>query len=198
MAVLSRRDETQAQREEVERAFVIATASLLAEENAFADITVAQIAQRAGRTRTAFYFYFRDKRELLIRVTEQIGEGLFDEADRWWSGSGGVLDLRIALRNILTAYRDHGALLLAVVEAAGYDAAIAAMWRTLVERFIDATERRLVADGRAEGAHATAFVLVWMTERSAYQHVASGGQLDDDSLLGALGEVWERAIYPAR
>lgn len=199
MAVLSRRDETQAQRNEAEDALVLATGSLLADGASFADLTIAQIAQRAGRTRTAFYFYFRDKRELLIRVTERVAEGLFDEADRWWSGSGGPKDLRMALRNILGTYRNHGALLRAVIEAAGYDEAIESMWRTIVERFIDATERRLLAEGHStQEAHATAFVLVWMTERACYQHVARGGRLDDESLLGALAEVWERAVYPGR
>lgn len=175
-----------------------ATGDLLAEGAAFADLTVAQIAERAGRTRTAFYFYFRDKRELLMRVTERVAEGLFDEADRWWSGTGGPQDLRAALRNMLGSYRNHGALLRAVVEAAGYDEQIGATWRGIVGRFIDATERRLLAEGHGSvaDARATAFVLVWMTERACYQHVADGGQLDDADLLGALVGVWQRAVYP--
>ena len=33
-----------------------------------------RITTRAGISRTAFYFYFRDKRELLMRLTEDVTE----------------------------------------------------------------------------------------------------------------------------
>jgi TetR/AcrR family transcriptional regulator, ethionamide resistance regulator len=173
-----------------------ATEELLAEGHPFADLSVGQIAERAGRTRTAFYAYFRDKRELLMRVTSGVAEVLYDDADRWWSGDGGLADLEIALRNIFAEYRDHAALLRAVVEASGYDDEVAAFWRTLVGRFIEATEQRLTRDGVApDMAHGMAFALVWMTERACYQQIVRGGRLDDDRLVASLVEIWRRVLY---
>lgn len=195
MAVLSRRVEPPEERQGNDD-FVSATVSLLAEGSSYADLSIGQIAERAGRTRTAFYFYFRDKRDLLVKATEHIVTGLYDEADRWWSGDGGREDLSIALRNILTTYRDQASLLRAVVEASTYDEEIGSFWRAVVGRFIEATEGRLTADGRDPGqAHAKAFVLVWMTERACYQQVVRGGRLDDNALVEALVEVWEQAVY---
>ena len=193
MAVLSRRKEPTPQRREAEFSFLMATVELLAEGSSYADLSVEQISERAGRTRTAFYFYFRDKRDLLMRATEQVAESLFDRADRWWSGEGGREELRSALEGILVTYRSHAPLLRAIVEASTYDDEVGDFWRDLIERFIGATEERIASEG--EIAHAKAFALVWMTERAAYQHVARGGSLDDRLLVDALVEIWERAVY---
>lgn len=197
MPVLSRHRDAATQRLAVEAAFLAATEALLEEGLPYAELSVGQISERAGKARTAFYAYFRDKRDLLTRVTAQVAAALYDEADRWWSGEGAVGDLRIALANILSTYRQHSALLRAVVEASSYDDEVAAFWRELVGRFIEATERRLATDGvPADTAHGIAFALVWMTERTCYQQVVRGGQLDDPALVEALVEVWRRAIYP--
>ena len=85
---------------------------------------------------------------LLMRLTEDVAETLYQEADRWWSGTRGREDVRPALADILRTWAEHASLLGAVVEASTYDEEIGAFWRGLVGRFIDATERRLVADGR--------------------------------------------------
>ena len=52
---------------EAEPDFVAAIESLLAGGGSYADLSVEQISAAAGRSRTAFYVYFRDKRELLMR-----------------------------------------------------------------------------------------------------------------------------------
>jgi TetR/AcrR family transcriptional regulator, ethionamide resistance regulator len=141
MAVLSRRVEAPNERQGHDD-FVQGTVALLAEGSSYADLSVGRIAERAGRTRTAFYFYFRDKRDLLVKATEHIVAGLYDEADLWWSGSGGRKDLRVALRNIMRIYRDQASLLRAVVEASTYDEEIGDFWRGVVGRFIEATAAR--------------------------------------------------------
>jgi TetR/AcrR family transcriptional regulator, ethionamide resistance regulator len=196
VAVLSKRVEAPERRREAEAAFVVATESLLAGGSSYADLSVEQISAAAGRSRTAFYVYFRDKRDLLMRATETVAGQLYDEADRWWSGADGRRGLRSALTDILTTYRDHADLLRAVVEASTYDEQVGEFWRTLVGRFIEATELRLADEGddpsRAAGK---AFALVWMTERACYQQVARGGRMDDPRLVDALLEVWERSVY---
>ena len=50
------------------------------------------------------------------------------------------------------------------------------LWRTLMGRFVAATQRRIEAEqrvGKAAPAHAeaTAFALCWMTERTFYQQL---------------------------
>src|SRR5207247_9061962 len=99
-----------------------ASEALLAEGASCTELKMERIATRAGISRTAFYFCFRDKRELLMRLTEDVAELLYAEADAWWSGAGdGAAELAVALARVVGTYREHDVLLRAVVEAAAVD-----------------------------------------------------------------------------
>jgi AcrR family transcriptional regulator len=201
MASLTRRTEAQTEkRAAIEAAVLRATEELLAEGRGYADLRIEEIANRAGISRTAFYFYFRDKRELLMRLTEGVADVLYAEADAWWSGGGdGREDLERALAIVIALYREHGVLLRAVVEASAYDEAVAGFWRAIVGRFVEASRRR-IEEEQARGAmtgvaaEATAFALTWMTERACYQRLAQGGDLSDDFQTG-LVHIWVAALY---
>src|SRR3954454_12163664 len=123
-------------RQAIEAAVLRATEDLLAEGSSYADLNVERIATRAGISRTAFYFYFRDKRELLMRLTAEVNQQLYAEADTWFSGDAAPVE---ALGRIAALYDEHAALLRAIVEVATYDEEIAVFWRGLVGRFVDAT-----------------------------------------------------------
>jgi len=202
MASLSQRTpEQSARREEVEAGLLAATESLLAQGTPYADLRVEQIATRAGISRTAFYFYFRDRRDLLMRLTEGVAEDLYTEADVWWSGDGdGAIELRAALGQMIALYRDHGPLLRAVVEASAYDQPVAEFWRALMERFVHASRERIEREQR-EGlvgpmpARQIAFALCWMTERACYQRTVQGGALDDHDFVEAMVRTWVGAVY---
>jgi AcrR family transcriptional regulator len=189
-----------AKRAAIQDSVLAATEELLAEGASYADLNIERIATRAGISRTAFYFYFRDKRELLMRLTEDVAEDLYAEADAWWSGGeDGREDLERALAIVIALYREHGVLLRAVVEASAYDEAVAGFWRALVGRFVEASRRRIEEEQArramtAVPAEATAFALTWMTERACYQCLAKGGDLTDDFQAG-LVHVWVAALY---
>lgn len=179
-----------------------ATEALLDEGGSFAELSVEQIATRAGISRTAFYFYFRDKRELLRRLTEGVAEQLFARAETWWSGDGdGAAELAEALGGIVQLYRGHASLLRAVVETAAYDELVAQYWRAIVGRFVDATRQRIEREQAAGNvdaalpAQAVAFGLCWMTERSAYELLVQEGDLADEGLVDGLLAIWLGAVY---
>jgi hypothetical protein len=136
-----------------------------------------------------------------MRLTEDVAELLYAEGDAWWSGDGdGPTELAQALRKVIALYRDHDVLLRAVVEAAAVDDAVAGFWRALVGRFVEASRRRIEAEqaaGRIDPmpADEVAFALSWMTERSCYQRLVQGGDLDDDAFTGGLVRVWTGALY---
>jgi TetR/AcrR family transcriptional regulator, ethionamide resistance regulator len=206
MASLGRRrtDAQRSRRAAVEAGVIEATEALLAEGASFADLPVERIATRAGISRPAFYLYFRDKRELLMRVTEGIAEELYREAEHWWGGTGerdGAAELAEALAQVVGLYRRHAALLRAIVEAAAYDREVAGYWRTLVGRFVAATCARIEREQAAGAvdpalpAHAVAFGLCWMTERTAYEHLVQDGDLADSVLVDGLLAIWLGAVY---
>jgi AcrR family transcriptional regulator len=200
---LSRRPEVPTEkRQAVEAAVLQAMEELLAEGAAYATLSVERIAKRAGISRTAFYFYFADKRELLMRLASKLSDELYHEADAWWSGAGdGPQQLTTALGKIAALYRAHGPLVRAVVEMSTYDDVVGAFWRTLVERFVSASAQRIASEidvGRADATlnpEATAFALVWMGERVLYEMLAQDGPVPDDELVRALARIWIATVY---
>lgn len=194
MPVLSRRDGS-GERRRQEHALIVAATALLAEGVPYATLSVGAIAERAGQTRTGFYQYFRDKRDLLVAATDEFVAGLFDDADRWWSGSGGRAELHAALSTIATHFRGSRVLVRALMEAAGYDAAIAAYWNAEIARFVGATRERLVRDGHDESeAGELASVLVWMVERSFHMLVLDDDPSGDAARVDAVATVWSRTL----
>jgi TetR/AcrR family transcriptional regulator, ethionamide resistance regulator len=190
-----------AKRAAVQAAVLAATEELLSEGASYADLNIERIATRAGISRTAFYFYFRDKRELLMRLTEDVNELLFQQADIWFSGAGEPEpEIREALTNIAALYAEHGVLLRAIVEVSTYDEEVAQFWRGLLGRFVDASRRRIEFEqaagrGVAQHAHATAFALVWMTERAMYQHLVQSDPFPVADLVESMVGVWLRSVY---
>ena len=89
MDTLSRRPELPSdKRRAIEADVLQATEALLGEGASYASLSIERIATRAGISRTAFYFYFADKRELLMRLAADVAEQFYSEAGTWWSGSG--------------------------------------------------------------------------------------------------------------
>ena len=199
---LSRRPESPTEkRQAVEAAVLQAMEDLLAEGATYATLSVERIARRAGISRTAFYFYFADKRELLMRLASKLSDELYAEADAWWSGAGdGSEQLTAALDKIAAVYRAHGPLVCAIVELSTYDDVVGPFWQALVGRFVQASADRISSELEAGKAvapapEATAFALVWMTERTLHQMVVQDGGPPDDALVRALADVWVATVY---
>jgi AcrR family transcriptional regulator len=191
-----------AKRAAVQSAVLAATSELLGEGVSYADLNIERIATRAGISRTAFYFYFRDKRELLLRLTEDVTDELYRQGDIWFSGAGEpTAEVAEALQKIGALYREHGAVLRAIVQAAATDDEVAVFWHAILDRFVDATARRideLRSDGGtvvAEDARATAFALCWMIERAFNQQLVLGEPIAHDQLVAALSGIFVRAVY---
>jgi AcrR family transcriptional regulator len=192
---------TTAKRAAVQAAVLAATEELLSDGASFADLNIERIAKRAGISRTAFYFYFRDKRDLLTRLTADVAELLYQQAEIWFQGDGDPEDeLREALTNIAALYAENGVLLRAIVEVSTYDTEVAKAWHALVGRFVDAARTRIETDleaGRAipQHAHATAFALCWMTEHTMYQHLVEGQPFETSEMVQALVGICVRSVY---
>ncbi|HWI70854.1 MAG TPA: TetR/AcrR family transcriptional regulator [Baekduia sp.] len=190
-----------AKRAQVQTAVLRATEDLLAEGSSYADLNVERIATAAGISRTAFYFYFRDKRDLLMRLAGDVTELLYAQADIWFSGDGDdpEQEIREALTRIAELYREHWILIRAIVEVSTYEEDIATFWRGLVQRFVDATARRIESEGHLteDGAEATAFALTWMVERTFYQQLAQDTPLPQDAVVDAIVGIYRGTVYGA-
>jgi AcrR family transcriptional regulator len=188
-----------AKRAQVQAAVLAATEKLLAEGSSYADLNVERIAKAAGISRTAFYFYFRDKRDLLMRLAGDVTELLYAQADIWFSGEGPDPEdeIREALTRIAELYREHGVLIRAIVEVSTYEEDIATFWRGLLNQFVDATARRIEAEGQPlpSSARATAFALTWMVERTYYQQLVQDQPLPEADVVEAIVGIYRGTVY---
>jgi AcrR family transcriptional regulator len=200
---LSRRPESPTEkRQAIEAAVLQAMEEMLADGATYATLSVERIAKRAGISRTAFYFYFADKRELLMRLATNLSDELYAEADAWWSGDGdGAQQLTAALGKIAAVYRAHGPLVRAIVELSTYDEVVGPYWKALVGRFVDASAARIASEAEAGRAasvpwpQATAFALVWMSERTLHQMLVQQTAISDSEVVAALAAIWIAAVY---
>jgi AcrR family transcriptional regulator len=197
--VMHREGPPTAKRAQVQAEVLRATEALLAGGSSYADLNVEKIATAAGISRTAFYFYFRDKRDLLMRLAGDVTELLYAQADIWFSGDGTdpEREIREALTRIAELYREHGVLIRAIVEVSTYEEDIATFWRGLLQLFVDATARRVEAEGKlpADAAQATAFALTWMVERTYYQQLVQDEPLPMDRLVDAIVGIYRGTVY---
>jgi AcrR family transcriptional regulator len=188
-----------AKRAQVQADVLRATEELLASGSSYAELNVEKIARAAGISRTAFYFYFRDKRDLLMRLAGDVTELLYAQADIWFSGDGDSpeSEIREALTRIAELYREHGVLIRAIVEVSTYEEDIATFWRGLLQQFVDATARRIVAEGHLEPGAAvpTAFALTWMVERTYYQQLVQADPVPMDAMVDAIVRIYRGTVY---
>jgi TetR/AcrR family transcriptional regulator, ethionamide resistance regulator len=187
-------------REDVREAVRDAMTGLL-REKPFKTLTIDEIARAAGLTRTAFYFYFKNKTEVLATALEEVSAELYVEADRWWSGGGDPQQqLREALDGITRVYAQHPDVMRVALELSGYDADVATLYRRLVARFVVASAEHIrgeQAAGRARpiDADRMAESLVWMTERCCDVFICLDRR-DPAQVVAALVAIWVRALYP--
>ncbi|HEX7994747.1 MAG TPA: hypothetical protein VF506_12560, partial [Streptosporangiaceae bacterium] len=100
-------------------------------------------------------------------------------------------------------WREHGPVLRAIVENWRSDAALAALWTSVIDGFTAIAAERIQADRAAglaperdDDPRVLASVLCWMNERAWYLAATGHAGFTDEAVLtDALTEVWQAAIY---
>lgn len=193
----------QERREQIERRLLMATDELMRDGASFTELSVDRLATAAGMSRASFYVYFEDKGDLLRRLAGQVFGELAAAAARWWEVSArrDPADVRAAMSGIITSYRRHQPVLVALNEMAGYDPAVSATYRELLTGISDQVAR-VIEGGQADGSirrtlpvAATASTLTWMVERTCHQNLPSHPISYDAELATALTEIVWGALY---
>src|SRR3954454_16128269 len=61
---------------------ILDAAERLMRERPFREVTVDEVMRHTGLKRPAFYAHFRDRQDLVLRITQLIGAELFEMTDR--------------------------------------------------------------------------------------------------------------------
>lgn len=191
---------SESRRDEVKSSLREGMVSLLG-TTSFRDLKIEGVAEAAGLSRSAFYFYYRDKRDLLMDAAAGMSEALYREADRWWHGEGSPDDLvREALAGVADHWTANEVLLRTVTEVSTYDTEMREFWRGMVGRFVTATADHIQREQEAGIIDATldptptAEQMIWGAERTLYVFVSTGDR-DSSEVVGAIADFWLRALY---
>jgi AcrR family transcriptional regulator len=203
MAVLGRRTGAREQRRAaLEEQILAATRELLVDGEPFGDISIEQIAAKAGISRTSFYDYYRDKRELLIALVQRAAAPILQEADELQGGRpSGPAEIPYTIKAAMRFARESREVFAAVIEASAYDTAVSAFWRgQVIDRFITVIEQRIRRQIKAGAAlpiapRAAAVALVAMVTETLYHHVTTDEKTSDNEMVKTLVTVCVRAVY---
>ncbi len=190
------REQSRRTRQEV-RARIIAAAADLIRRRSYAELSVDQVMRAAGLGRTIFYRHFDDLGDLLVRVSQEAIEELYDAQPPLDEVTAGdeIAAIRRALEPASEVYRRHGPLLRAVAEAAASDEELAHGQAAMRRRFTE-LNRRYLSEAQARGAAPladvaeTAEAMTVMNE--AYLLDAFGGEprVTVEVAVRTLSEIW--------
>lgn len=196
MASITRPARQGSRRADSEAAVLAATQRLLQAGATFTELGVQRIAAEAGVARSTFYLCFRDKTDLLIRLTAHMKGELFRIGADWRPAGpdGGPDGLAAIYLRQLQYYRERRALLAAITEVAAYDAEMREARLRELERFtlhitsLIEEEQESGRLHRGVDAVAAAQVMAWGGEQVIARQVAIGDPAGDEAVARELAE----------
>jgi AcrR family transcriptional regulator len=182
---------------------VLGSLDRLLQTRSIAEVTVEGIAEGAGMSRSAFYFYFASKHDALAAAVRTINEAMLERGQPWLNpvpGTDPGQALQRSFAGIAEVFEEHRHLISAVAEGAAVDPGLRELWRQWIEDFVGAVAPRIEAEragGRAlpgPEAEALARTLLWGNERAFYIE-ALKPESDLQGVAAIIATVWQRAIY---
>lgn len=198
-----RRSARPQQRGELRRQAILRALEEQLAESALADISIEQITQRAGVSRSAFYFYFSTKNVAVAGLLVDRFTRLRDWAwplltsqepttDRW----------RKLLTWIVEEWSTQPQMFLAVIDARNADPAARALWEDWISLFVDDLvtfidhERTRGRAPAGPAARSLASTLTALNQQALENHLRSSpapGAAHE--LIGVLTHIWVSSIY---
>jgi len=187
-----------------ETAILDATEQLL-RERPLHQLSVADIIEAAGVSRTSFYAYFASKTAVIAECLRQVMDQVMVAVRPFHSHSGDDTEaaIRVSLGQWVEVCRTHGALLRTVSGEWPHDAAIRALWFETLEALTAGTAKA-VRDARASGQapagadpRALAACLMWGYERVLHVALVGGavGLPDLDAIVEPLAQMMIGGLY---
>lgn len=194
-------DRRAAQRSDQRRAAILAAFDDALRATSFDTVNIAEVAARAGVSRSAFYFYFENKAAAVAGLLETMYDDVFAAGDIVTSATGSP---RRRIRSMLDALMDTGAahryLLAAMLDARATSSAVREIWDTAREGFVPAIAAMIDAE-RAAGhapdgpaAQVLAGLLLELNDRLLERFVL-GGPLSREQLVVGAETIWLHTIY---
>ncbi|MEU8385224.1 TetR/AcrR family transcriptional regulator [Streptosporangium sp. NPDC048865] len=186
-----------------EAQLLAAVERLLKRGEVFTEISVRQILEEAGLSRATFYAHFRDKSQLLIRLSDALRSRLVEMARKWdpSAGEDGAARYAKFFEEVIAIHRENFAILSAMRELASYDPAVRDFYTADLEEFDEAVLRTLLDEQESGStpadldATAASRVIVWGGAQAIARHIGVDDGSGDAVFARELGKIWWYGAY---
>ena len=176
---------------------------LLKRGEVFTEISVRQILDEAGVSRATFYTHFRDKAQLLLRLSDNLRNRLLGMARKWdpSAGEDGAARYAKFFAEVIAIHRENFAMLSALRELASYDPAVRGFYTADLEEFDEAVCKTLVDEQESGSsppdldAAAASRVIVWGGTQAIARHISVDDGSGDAAFARELGKIWWYGAY---
>ena len=194
-------DRRPAQRSDARRDAILDALDRWLQHSGVDTVNIAEVAQQAGVSRPAFYFYFENKAAAVAALMERILDETY-EVNRALTGGPGSPRARVhaMLGGLFGLCERHRHLFRAMLEVRGSSPTVRSIWDDARESFVDSiaelirTERStgVAPDGVDERVLAS--VLLEFNDRML-ERLTVGGPLTAEQLRQGAAAVWLSSIY---
>jgi len=176
-----------------ERAILDTCEALLADKG-YDAMTVGDIAQGAGITRGALYFYFGSKQEVVTGLVARTVEHLWERSRATAEAAEPHEAIASAMRRTVELWNEHGLVMRTAIDLSLTVPEIGALWNRTADLFVGAItavlERAGVQPGgEPEQASAMARALCWMIERNFY-HASQESRQSLQNASATCEHIW--------
>jgi AcrR family transcriptional regulator len=191
--------------DERERA-ILQTAERLLAQRTLAEISVDDLAQGAGISRSAFYFYFPSKDAVVLTLVDHVVEQAGDVRDRMTEDLAAepVVALRRGIESFYEVFGAHRPVIRAVTDLGATNAEARALWSQAMDGWVTHVTE-LIEGERERGAapenvppRDLATALVQMNERVLHAiFIDEAPTVREREVIDTLAHIWSSAIYAA-
>ncbi|MFD7948244.1 TetR/AcrR family transcriptional regulator [Streptomyces sp. NPDC059744] len=176
-----------------ERAILDTCEALLAQKG-YDAMTVGDLAQGAGITRGALYFYFGSKQEVVTALVARTVEHLWERSLATAQAEEPRQAIATAMRRTVELWNEHGLVMRTAIDLSLTVPEIGALWDRTADLFIKAITAVLERSGVRPGtepdqASAMARALCWMIERTFY-HASQESREELQKASATCEHIW--------
>ncbi|MDE8649299.1 TetR/AcrR family transcriptional regulator [Rhodococcus qingshengii] len=169
------------------------------------NVSIDDLAKRAGLSRSSFYFYFESKWQVLSALLSSVTADVFTASVMIFERPPGISPeaaIEYAVSQVIVVWEKHGHIFREVGDAAAAEPSLQAQWDKILGRFVDAAAAAIERD-RAAGvaiagppARSLAAALIWMGERNlGLMSMRSENAIRTEEMVETVTTVWLRSVF---
>jgi AcrR family transcriptional regulator len=167
----------------------------------FRELTVSELMESTGASRSAFYQYFSGLHDLMQALQNMLLGEIFAAAQPWIAGTGDPVSLmHETMAGLVRVCHERGPFIRALSDAATADEIFGEAWKQFLGEFDDAASARIEGD-QEQGLipdfdpRPVAFALNRLDASTLIDAFGQHPRMDPDPVREALARIWISTLY---